>query len=169
MTTLSLIIVLRAIHILAGVIWAGGALALVLFFGQEAFAEGDNSASGLQGMRAAQKRIAIATGISALLAVLAGMALFGMLHARPQTTGDMVLSAGALAALLSFPAGGMIGGPAKRYLAKLADVLTTENRTASPGEIVEIESARARVRLAAEVAAALLTVTVLCMATWRYF
>lgn len=162
------ILVLRAIHILGGVIWAGGTIAVAFFAGPAASASGTYSTARLKAMRSSQKRTAIWTGVSALLAILAGLGLFGELHMGAQGPGEMVLGIGALIAILSFPAGAIIGASSRRKISKMLEQLISENREPRPDEAVEITRARTRVVLAARVTAGFLIVAVLCMAIWRY-
>ena len=164
----ALIIGLRAVHILGGVIWAGGTIAVAFFAGPAASASGTYSTARLKAMRTSQKRTAIWTGVSALLAILAGLGLFGELHVGAQGPGEVVLGIGALAAILSFPAGAVIGAPSRRKLSKMLKQLITDNREPRGDEVTEITRARVRVVLAARVTAGFLIVAVICMAIWRY-
>ncbi|MDE2181765.1 MAG: hypothetical protein KGJ78_01950 [Alphaproteobacteria bacterium] len=167
MTTVTLIIVLRAVHVLAGVVWAGAMFTLVAT--GPLVAGKTSAADAILAVRAKQKRIAMVTGIAALLTVAAGMALYGMLHSGPQSTGDHILGVAALIAILSFPVAGIIGGPANRKLGRLALLLQSEKREPSAGEARVVDALMARSTLATKIAAALLAIAVLGMATWRYF
>jgi uncharacterized membrane protein len=163
MNGIAMVVILRAIHILCGVIWVGGLLALGFFTGPSA----ETDSAGLRAMLAFRKRTLMWARLAAVLAILAGMALYGMLHGGPpRSTSDLVLSAGAVLALLSFAPLGILGGRAGRTLTTIARAV--ENREPSADEVRQIRDAYARGRLAAQVTAAFLVVAVICMAIWRY-
>jgi hypothetical protein len=90
---------------------------------------------------------------AAVIAVLTGGYLGHLLHAGSFGTTEQVLAVGALCALIAAGVQGAVGGRAIRRL--------------SNGTVDEI-AARSRIALAQRVAAALLAVTVVCMAAARY-
>ena len=100
MSTLALILLARAVHVLGGVFWAGSTLLMtwVVFpIGARHAAEG--GASWLDEIR---RKAGPMAGISALLTVLSGIYLMVVLHPHDASPSGRVLQAGALAAILSF-------------------------------------------------------------------
>jgi len=100
MSTLALILLARAVHVLGGVFWAGSTLLMtgVIFpIGARHAAEG--GASWLDEIR---RKAGPMAGVSALLTVLSGIYLMVVLHPHDASPGGRVLQAGALAAILSF-------------------------------------------------------------------
>src|SRR5882724_6235293 len=103
MSTLSLIVVARAIHVLAGVAWAGAVFLLalvVLPVGAQYGAEGASRWTGL-----ISGRTLVLVAVAATLTVLSGMVLFAVAHGDDHSPGGVVLMVGAAAALLALVAG----------------------------------------------------------------
>lgn len=100
MSTLALILLARAVHVLGGVFWAGSTFLLtwvILPVGARHAAEGE--ASWLTEIR---RKAGPMAGISALLTVLSGIYLMVALHPNDASPSGRVLQAGAVAAILSF-------------------------------------------------------------------
>jgi len=154
----SLIVLARAIHILAGVYWAG---AMFVFAGSLLPAMRNGGGPALVPV---MKQIGMRTGIAGILTILAGLYLFAGLHANDDSAGGKVLGIGAAAAILAFLVALFVNMPAGRKLAKL--------HANSPADAKDQERVAAvlqsRVRLGARLIAALLGIAVLCMAVFRY-
>jgi hypothetical protein len=90
---------------------------------------------------------------AALVAVLTGAYLWNLLHNASFGTAEQVLGAGILCAVMAAGVQGALGGRAVRIL-----------RNGGADQV----GARSRLALAQRIAAALLTVTVVCMAVARY-
>ncbi|HEV2112196.1 MAG TPA: hypothetical protein VGT99_12635 [Gammaproteobacteria bacterium] len=151
----TLILVARAIHILAGVYWAG---AMFVFAGSLLPA----MRKGAPALVPVMKQIGMRTGIAGLLTVLAGIYLFAALHSQDESLGGKLLGIGAVAAVLAFLIALLVNMPAGRKLAKL--------HASPPAKDQERVAAalQARVVLGARLIAGLLGIAVLCMAVFRY-
>jgi uncharacterized membrane protein len=163
MTSVALILLARTLHILGGVLWAGSTFLLtwVIFpIGARHAADG---ASRWVGMIA--RKAGPISGISALLTVLSGIYLMVVLHPQDRSASGMVLQAGAVAAVLSFFVGFLMGRPAAQRLLQL-----DEQRSAAPSsaELAQRESLRKRAAISSRLTAALLGLAVLAMAVFRY-
>ncbi len=150
----TLILVARAIHILAGVYWAG---AMFVFAGSLLPAM---RSGGGQALVPVMKSIGMRTGIAGLLTILAGSYLFAALHAHDDSTGGIVLNIGAIAAVLAFLIALLVNMPSGRKLAKL-------NAT-PPADPQLMAALQRRITLGVRLIAGLLGITVLCMAVFRY-
>jgi len=153
----SLIVLARAIHILAGVYWAG---AMFVFAGSLLPA----MRNGGPALVPVLKSIGMRSGIAGLLTILAGIYLYAALHSPDESLGGKVLGIGAAAAILAFLIALLVNMPAGRKLAKLhaspaADAKNQERMAAA---------LQFRVRLGARLIAGLLGIAVLCMAVFRY-
>jgi hypothetical protein len=153
----TLIVLARAIHILAGVYWAG---AMFVFAGSLLPAIRNGGPTLVPVM----KQLGMRTGIAGLLTIFAGLYLFAGLHAHDDSAGGKVLGIGAAAALLAFLIALFVNMPAGRKLAKLhaspaADAKDQERVAAA---------LQSRVRVGARLIAGLLGIAVLCMAVFRY-
>lgn len=162
MATVTLLLLARVLHVLGGVIWAGSMFALsfaIIPIGARHAEEGAGRWTGL----AAQK-LGPASGISALITVLSGIYLFATLHSGDTSAGGVVLASGAIAAVLSFVVGVLIGRPAGMRMAKLqsqASSLSSEARA-------QLASLGRRAALSSRVSGILLGLAVLSMAVFRY-
>ena len=122
---------LTIVHVLAGVFWAGTTFVLARTGGQLA------------------GRLAPPQLGAAVLAMIAGVALFGLIHGGAIGPGEMVLGGGALAAI----AAAGVQGSALRAAARLESGDSTAAR---------------RVAISQRAAAALLGLTIACMVAFRY-
>ena len=163
MTTVALILLARAVHILGGVFWAGSTFLLtwVIFpIGARHGAEDAMRWVGMIGRRAGP-----VSGISALLTVLSGIYLMVVLHPHDTSASGLVLQAGAVAAVLSFFVGFLVGRPAGQKLLQLAE---QQSSAPSVAEVAQREALRERAAISSKLTAALLGLAVLSMATFRY-
>ena len=154
----TLVVLARAIHVLAGVYWAG---AMFVFAGSLLPAMRNGGAPALVPVL---KQIGMRTGIAGLLTILAGIYLFAALHAQDESIGGKILGLGAAAAILAFLVALFVNMPAGRKLAKLHANPPTD---AKDQERVAA-ALQSRVRIGAGLIAALLGIAVLCMGVFRY-
>lgn len=122
-----------ALHVLAGVFWAGSSFVVA------------------HGVVARVERLAYSQAGAALVAILAGGGLFGLIH--PLGAPELVLDAGALCAVVAATVQGT-ALPAIRQL-----------RRANEADAAAL---RSWVLTSQRIGAALLAVTVVCMVVWRY-
>jgi uncharacterized membrane protein len=163
MTSVALIVLARAVHILGGVFWAGSTFLLtwVIFpIGAKHAAEGAGRWIGMIGRRAGP-----ISGISAMLTVLTGIYLMVTLHPHDTSASGTVLQVGALAAVFSFFVGFLVGRPAGQKLVQLID---QQSATPSAAELAQREALRKRTAISSFLVATLLALAVLSMATFRY-
>ena len=132
-----LLIVLIALHVLPGIFWAGTTFVLARTGG------------------AAAEQLAYPQLGSATLSMLAGLALWGLLHRTGFGTFEQVLALGVVCAVAAAGVQSAIGLPAIRRL-----------KGAAPAEATGL---RARIAQAQRIASMLLAVTVFCMVAARYF
>jgi len=88
---IELIMLARAIHIMAGVTWAGATFMLAGVIVPMGMRHGAEGAWRWIGMIA--RRMGPISGISAVLTVLSGMYLFMTLHSHDRSTGGLILAA----------------------------------------------------------------------------
>ncbi len=165
MSNIQLIVLARAVHVMAGVIWAGAAFLLAAVIMPMAVRHRAEGTGRWTGMIA--RRVGPVSGIAALLTVLSGIYLFATLHPHDSSIGGIVLKTGAVAALLSLGIGYLIGRPAGIRLEKLNEQLS---RAGAPSEDILQQMTRLSRRGAwgSRLTAALLGVAVLSMAVFRY-
>ena len=158
MLSLTLVVLMRAIHIVSAVAWAG-AVFMVAGVLVPLIRRNGPDLGRVVGIIA--QRVGPVIGGAGVLAVLSGFYLFGALHRHDQSPAGLILGAGALAGLLSLAVGLLVARPAGRALAAINAGAATE---ATP----HISRLRSRAAASARLMAALLALAVLAMATFRF-
>jgi uncharacterized membrane protein len=165
------LIVLRIVHIVGGVFWAGAILFVVHFLEP---AVRDTGPEGARIMRALQKRryLEVIPAVAALT-LLSGFALywriFGRFHPGPGASGtEIALGLGGLVSLVAFVIGVTLLRPSALRIGTLGAELAEapDERKATLQE--EIGRLRLRMRRSGRGVAILLSVAILTMAVGRY-
>jgi hypothetical protein len=149
-----IIAIIRAIHILGGVVWAGFTIVLAALVVPNL-----QPAAGQAFGQYMVQRGARLVGIAAGLTVLSGIYLMATLHAHDATATGITLGLGGALAILAGIISGAVGGSAGRKLGKLQP---------GPETQAQATALRARLQLGNRLAASLLTLSVICMAVARY-
>lgn len=164
------VLVLRFVHVLTGVFWAGSAI----FFPTLLIpAVGDAGEAGGRVMGALNER-KLSTWLSAAagLTVLSGILLYvrdSSLNAGFGSSGPgIVFGVGGLAALGSLIVGGAIVGRATKRLAELGKAVAAGGGKPTPEQGAELGALSARVGRFSKINAILLVIAVICMGTARY-
>jgi hypothetical protein len=172
MTSTWLLILMRLVHILAGVFWVGAMLFMQRFVMPTA------QESGLEGRRFMQRmmqarKVTQAFGAAAGLTMLSGIGLYWRFTAITdgawaRSRPGMVFGLGGAAAIIAGIIGGsVVGGAAEKMTALGA---TMEAGGPPPaGAAEEMQRLQARMQSAAKAVQWLLILAVICMATARYF
>ena len=165
MLNIELIALARAVHVLAGVAWAGATFLLAAVIVPIAARHGAEGAGRWTGMIA--RRVGPMSGISALLTVLSGIYLFAVLHPNDSSAGGLVLKTGAIAGLLSLAIGFLVGRPTGL---KLVNLNQQSSPAAAPSAdmLQQMPGLLRRAVLSSRLTAALLGIAVLSMAVFRY-
>jgi hypothetical protein len=166
-----LTLLLRLIHILAGVFWAGSAFLLAGFLVptvRETGPEGGRFMAHL----VAQRRLPMFLGIAMLLTVLSGLTLYARTAAATHgiwagSAPGIAYAVGALSAIVGGIVGLAIPGAAGKRMAAIGQQVAQAGRP-SPEQQAEIARLQGRMAVGARVAAGLLAVAVMAMATARY-
>lgn len=165
-----LIIVLRLIHILFGIFWAGAIFFIVSFLLPTARAAGPGSAPFMQ--RFARSGFLQAALGSGTLTVLSGLWLMWLVAGGNSewfgSPTGITLSIGGLAAILALCIGWIMQRPTMQRLAAIAVAIEAAGGAATPEQMAELPALQARMAQRARWAAWLLAVAVVCMAVARY-
>lgn len=166
-----LLVLLRVVHVVGGVFWAGAVLFVVHFLEP---AVRDAGPDGARVMQALQKRryLDVIPAV-ALLTVVSGFWLywrvFGRFHPGPGASGaELWLGVGGLASVVALVIGMAVMRPSSVRVGRLAAELAQappERREAIGAELARV---RGRLRVAGRWMAALLGIAILCMAVGRY-
>ena len=162
-------LILRLIHILTGVFWAGSMFFLA---GQIWRAVDIDEAAGLAFMERLMLRArgGMAMAIAGGLNVLSGIGLYGLdsggfQPAWSSSPVGMTFGIGGLAGILALVVG-MLTGRAGERLGNL--IVATQGGAAAAANATELTALRDRVRVLTRAAAALLGIAVIAMAIARY-
>ena len=166
----TLTILLRLIHILGGLFWAGAMILLAGFLIPTVRATGREGGRFMQ-ILMQQQRLQFYLGLTAGLTVLSGLTLYVRMAAATHgawagTRPGMAYGVGALAAILAAAIGGGISGSAGRKM--LAVVQAIGSAPPSAEQQAELGRLQDRMAMAARVAAGLLVIAASAMAVGRY-
>lgn len=165
-------IVLRLIHILCGVFWAGTAMAVAWFLLPAQRAVGQPGAVFMQQLMFRQRLRAFVLG-AMVLTILSGLTMYIRLAMitnggwASSRTG-MVLGIGAVAAII---AGAIGGGTITRLgnkLMALGGKIQASGAPPTDTQKAEIESLQRRIQSGFRIVAVLLVITIVAMASARY-
>jgi hypothetical protein len=150
------ILIIRTIHILAGVVWAGFGIVVAGFLLPSLAPEGRRAV----GQWMATRGQAL-VGSSALLTIFSGLYLIITLHKGDTSAMGMTLGIGGALAILAFIIGITVIGPATRRLGAMQQ---------TPGALTPDQAAalQRRAVFGARLAASLIFLSVLAMASARY-
>lgn len=168
-----ILILLRILHIGAGVFWVGAALVSVAFITPAARASGPEGQRFVRTLMV-ERRLTLAVNVSSWLTIGAGALLYlrdsGGLQMSWITSGvGLGFSIGALAALVSVLLGMTVLGPTARRIGALGAAMQAGNGPASAERQAELSRLNARMGVATRINVVLLTIALLCMATARYW
>lgn len=121
-------VLLRVVHIFAGVFWVGAAWLLTFFLGPAAQALGPDGGK-FMGYLNTRLRLSIYISVAAVLTVLAGWALYfmnwGMLWPDSKT---ITFAIGGVFGLIALGIGGGIVGPTSHKMTKLGSELASQGK-----------------------------------------
>lgn len=167
-----LIIILRILHIVAGILWAGGAAAYYLFIEPTAKATAPESRKFMDHLMLQQKFSVFLNSMS-LLTILAGGALFYRLASTNWSwvaTGPGIgFSIGALAGILAVAVWNALVPPRVKRLVALAESIQANGGSATPAQAAASLQLEREIALAGKLDFALTAIAVLTMATARYW
>jgi len=164
-------LLLRLIHILAGIFWVGAIFLIAGFLLPTARATGRDGGRFMQHMML-QRRLPLFLGIAGLLTVLSGFTMYGRLVAATNgawasTPPAMAYGAGGIAAVLGALVGGLVSGRAARRMAAIGQSAAQKGGPSTEQQ-AEIERLQGRMVLGSRLVAALLAFSAGTMAVGRY-
>ena len=162
-------IVLRLIHILAGVFWVGSSLVSAFFLSPALAATGEAGQKMMAHM--IQKgRMSVRITAAAILTVLAGAILYwrdsqGFTSPWTYSGAGWGFGIGAVAALIGLGFGMQVGMSAK----KLGGIAAAAKGQPTPEQIAEMQAAQKSMSSASNISTVALIIALACMATARYW
>lgn len=168
-----LLILLRLVHIVAGVLWVGAAVFYLFYVKPSVKSIGP---AGPQFMRhlAERRKYPIFMLTMSLLTVLAGGVLYvyssgGLSPAWIRTGTGIGFTIGSLAALVAFLVGSLAIGPTSARMGALGQQIAAAGGPPSPTTLSELNALEARLNRAEIIDFVMLAVSLLTMATARYW
>jgi uncharacterized membrane protein len=167
----TLTIVLRLVHILAGVFWVGTIFLLAGFLMPTARSVGPESGRFMQHLML-RRRLPVFLAIAMLLTVLSGFIMYARMAAATygtwaSTAPGIGYGVGGLAAILAAIMGGAISGPAARRMAAIGQQASASGGL-SVEQQAEMQRLQGRAALGSRATAGFLAVSVGAMAIARY-
>jgi hypothetical protein len=164
----TVILILRILHIFLGVFWAGSGIFLALFLGPAVKAAGPDGGKVMG--RLSMSKWPIAISVSAVLTVLAGIALYFANWVQASSTpAGIGFSIGGLFGILSLIVGGAIVGPTGAKVARLGQEIQSASGGPPPADkLAEMGKLQLRLERATNINAALLIIAVILMSISRY-
>ena len=167
-----MLILLRLIHILFGVFWAGTAIFNAIFLLPAVRALGPAGGPVMQEI-AGKRKLPVYFFISGILTVLSGFGLYwhdsaGFTNGFMRSAGGMTFGIGAILALVAVLLGVFVVTPAAIRAGKLGAEMAAGGRPPTPEQAAEMQRLQATLGKMAVVAAGLLTLTTIAMAVARY-
>ncbi len=162
-------IVLRLIHILAGVFWVGGAMISFFFLSPAVVATGE-AGQKMMGFIVNKGRLTARLTIAATLTVLAGAILYwmdsqGLTSAWTVSAPGLGFALGAVFALVGLGFGGVVG---KSFM-DLGRIAAAAQGKPSPDQITQMQAIQKRLAMASRINTYALILALACMATARYW
>jgi len=164
-------VLLRALHVVLGVFWAGTLFFVVLFLDPGVRASGPE---GGRVMQALQQRHYLAVMITVgAVTLLSGLLLLsripgGFSIAWASSRMGFILWTGAAAGIIAFCIGFFVSRPTLARMGTVSAALASAGGPPDPAKLAELQGLRDRMTLAARLVAALLFLCILCMALARY-
>jgi uncharacterized membrane protein len=169
---LTLLLVLRVIHILGGVFWAGSSFLMTGFIEPTVRAAGDDGRRFMQRFNATS-RFSMVIAAAAGATVLAGLWLMwivsGGSEAFFQTGRGLGLTIGMLAGIVAFILGFVMQNRPLRRMAAMGSTIAASGGPPTPAQAAQLDKWMGTVRLGGRLVAGLLLISVVTMATARYW
>jgi hypothetical protein len=165
-------IVLRVIHIVAGVFWAGVVMVMAWFILPASQAMGQPGGAFMQQLMFRQRLRAFVSG-AMILTILSGLTMYAWLAmetdgAWARSRMGMTLGIGAIAALIAGGIGGGVVGRVGQKMAALGAVIQASGGQPTDAQKAEMESYQRRMRSAFRIVAVLVIIAIITMAGARY-
>jgi uncharacterized membrane protein len=162
-------IVLRLVHIFAGIIWGGGALIMEFFIGRTILATGETGQKFAQHLMNKVRMHRFMT-VMAVSTILAGVMLYwidsdGFSSAWMRSGAGIGFGIGAVFGLIAFVSGAIFGGSN----AKLAEVGAQILGKPTSQQLGQIEALQKRIKLVSPIHVYSMILAMIFMATARYF
>jgi uncharacterized membrane protein len=167
-----LMIVLRLVHIFAGIMWVGSGLFLLFLLVPTVRKLGPEGQGFFTGFLKYSGFVRLIPIVS-LLTTVAGLWLYykvsdGFNADWMKSDGGIVLSIGSVAGVLAFGHAATATGPASGQIVKLGDAIDAAAGPPSPEQIAQMQALQRKMTLNGWISVGLLVIAVIGMASARY-
>jgi uncharacterized membrane protein len=167
------VILLRIIHIVAGVFWVGAALTGTFFLAPAARSSGQEGQKFIQTLME-RLRFRAAISVAAILTILAGFLLYardsgGFQQSWITSSVGLGFTIGALAGIASLLYGAVVMGPTGKKFGELAEAIQAQGGPPTSEQQSQMAKLNERISTASHINTALLVIALLAMATARYW
>jgi hypothetical protein len=167
-----LIAVLRAVHIVGGVIWAGWAFSLALFIQPAVAAMGQQGGSFMQAVTQRTQLVKVMSYTS-LAVILSGIWLLwivssGFSSLYMGSTHGITLSIGVLLGILAYGHGMSYMRPRAARMGQIGAAIAASGQPPTPEQLAEMGRISGEIQSGSKLTAWILGITVLTMAIHRY-
>jgi uncharacterized membrane protein len=171
--TIYLLNLLRLVHVVAGILWAGAAISYLFFVKPSVQSIGAAGPQFMQSLMERRKYPLFMVSMS-LLTVLAGGALYwifsGGFSLAYLTTGmGLGITIGSLTALVAFFLGNFGIGPTSGQIAALGKQIAASGKGPTPEQAKQLHALETKVSRIEQVEFVLLVISMVTMATARYW
>ena len=167
-----LMVVLRVIHIIAGVFWGGGAMVAAWFILPAQRAIGQPGMAFMQQLMFKQRLRVFVLG-AMVLTLLSGLAMYARLvaitdGAWARSMMGIVIGVGAVAAIIAGGIGSGVVSKIGKKMMEVAGAIQAGGGTPTDAQRTEMQALQVRMMGAYRITAALLLVAIAAMASARY-
>lgn len=164
---------LRFVHVVAGIMWAGAAISYLFFVKPSVAAIGESGPRFMQSLMERRKYPLFMMSTS-LLTVLAGGILFwfssGGFNTAWMASGPGIgFTIGSVAALAAFLVGSFGISPTAGKMAALGGQIAASGKGPTPEQVAQMQALDKRLNLAERIDFIMLVIAMLTMATARYW
>jgi uncharacterized membrane protein len=167
-----LMIVLRLLHIFAGIFWVGASFLLVGFLNPAIRTSGPAGGQVMQRLMTGT-RFGSAISLSGLVTVLAGVLLYvrdsgGLQLAWITSAPGLALTIGGLAGIVAGGIGGGVAGRTAQKIAQVSAAIASRPGAPSEAQLAELQALQQKAKVAQDWTVGLMIVAVAGMAIARY-
>jgi hypothetical protein len=161
-------LILRVIHIFAGVFWVGAAWIGAFYLGPTAAALGPDGGK-FMGHLITVRKYSLSIMIAAVLTILAGLALYALRYgaAGMRTNAGIAFAIGGLFGIAAGVTGGMVGASSSR-LVRLGAEIAQQGKPPWPEQQAQMAATQRRIQTMGMATAVLATISLFLMAIARY-
>ena len=165
-------LVLHVLHIVAGVLWAGGAILMGFFVAPSALATRPESGRFMQYLTGSRKLPVFMT-IYAWVTVICGVAMFAPAMGNfdagvMRSPRGITLTIGALIALAAFFEGMIFIAPAASKIGQLGQAIAASGKGPTPEQAQQMQALQGKLGRGTARGAVMLLLAVVCMAAARW-